>query len=111
MCLERETEATLPPLWPEGPQVLPSLPAPHLLACLLQSPSRGPQPPVPLIPWSESGDVLGKVENSPSPSAVPPWFLNVGEQIPPQGMDTGGPGIKPPSSEGVTGARCLGGRG
>ena len=32
-----ETEETLPPLWPEGPQVLPSLPAPRLLTCLLQA--------------------------------------------------------------------------
>ena len=91
-----------------GPAVPPSPSPAHLSPSGL---SHGPQPPVPLIPWSELGDVLGKVENSPSPSAVPPWFLNAGEQTPPQGMDTGGPGIEPPSSEGVTSAHCLDGRG
>ena len=91
-----------------GPAILPS---PSLARLSPSEPELRPPATVPLIPWSELRDMLGKVESSPLPSAVPPWFLSVGGQIPPQGMDTGGPGIEPSSSKGNTSAHCLGGEG
>lgn len=53
------------PMDSPDPAVLPRLLTCSHISCRAQS--HCPQPPVPPLPWSDLGEVLGKVENITSP--------------------------------------------